>query len=128
MGNDWYDAGADDYAAEQYMAELYEEHRKEALEEFTAERLQSFYVANPNLAMPAQQALADARTLRDVNATAALVFGAVAMELGIKTLLLKPVVHGFVHQDSAASLITDLATSHTGYRKYRRLLLQILAN
>jgi len=117
-----------DAAYDSYMEELYKEHRKEALEEFTSERLQSFYVKNPDLAKPALQALADARKLLPVHPGAALVLAAVAMELGIKTVLLKPVVYGLVHEESAASLITDLAISRTGFERFRDLLVQVLAN
>ena len=128
MGYDMNDAGADDYAAEQYMEQLYQEHKKEALEEFTSERLQSLYLKQPDLALPALQALADARKLQDVHAGAALVFGAVAMEIGIRTVLIKPVVYGLVHQDSVASIITDLVTSHASFDRFRGLLFQVLAN
>jgi hypothetical protein len=120
--------GWGDYAREQYEAELYAEHRQEALEEFTAERLQSYYVAHPDIAVPAVHVLNDARRFRDTDPTVGLLFAAVAIELGLKALLLKPIVYGLVHQDAAASLITDLATSYTGFDRYRGLLLQILAN
>jgi len=123
LGDDWYP----DYAQEQYEAELYEEHRKEALEEFTAERLHSFYLAHPDVARAALTALGDARTLERHHCGAALVFAMVAIELGIKTVLLRPVVYGLVHQEAAASLITGLATSHTAFDRFRGLLFHILS-
>ena len=115
-----------DYMEEQYMSELYEEHKKEAIEEFTVERLQSYFLANKLLAKPAVAALSQARTLVTANATAGLLFSVIAIEVGLKTTLLKPIVYGLVHTDSIAALITDLTVSHTGMDRYRGLLLQIL--
>lgn len=124
------DAGYDEYAYgeyayDQYMSDLYEEHKVEAIEEFTDERLQSYYVANKLLAKPASDALSQARTLVDLNPTAAFVFAAIAMEVGLKATLLKPIVHGLVHTESVAALVTDLAILHSMDR-YRKLLLQVL--
>ena len=48
------------------------------------------------------------------------------MEVGLKAILLKPIVHGLVHAESVASLITDLTVSHTGMDRYRTLLLHVL--
>jgi hypothetical protein len=48
------------------------------------------------------------------------------MEVGLKSTLLRPIVHGLVHTESVAALITDLVVSHSGMDRYRKLLLQIL--
>jgi len=128
MSSDWYDSGYDDYLADQGAEMLYQEHRAQAIEEFTIERLQSFYNAHPDLAGPALRALAEARRLSSLHPESALVFAAIAMELGIKTVLLKPVVHGLVHQESTAALITDMVLSYTAFQKYRGLLFQILSD
>ena len=48
------------------------------------------------------------------------------MEVGLKDMLLKPIVFGLVHTVSVASLVTDLTISNTGMDRYRHLLLQIL--
>ena len=112
-------------AYDDYMAELYEEHKKEAIEEFTGERLQSYYLDHKLLAKPAFDALTEARNLLSTNATAGLIFSAIAMEVGLKDTLLKPIVFGLVHAVSVATLITDLAVSPTGMDRYRELLIQI---
>ena len=116
----------DEAAYDEYMAELYEEHKKEAIEEFTYERLQSYYVNNKLMAQPAFLALSEARSLIESNKSAALIFSSIAMEVGLKTTLLKPIVHGLVHTESVAALITDLTISHNGMDRYRKLLFQIL--
>lgn len=111
---------------EEFMDRLYEEHRGQAIEEFTAELLQSYYRSNGHLAKPAFDALIEARNLMKTSITAAFVFSAIAMEVGIKETLLKPVVHGLVHAGSVASLVTDLVMSHRSMDRYKDLLLQIL--
>ena len=116
----------DEAAYDEYMAELYEEHKKEAIEEFTYERLQSYYINNKLMAQPAFLALSEARSLIESNKSAALIFSAIAMEVGLKTTLLKPIVHGLVHTESVAALITDLTISHSGMDRYRKLLFQVL--
>jgi hypothetical protein len=116
----------DEYAYDAYMSEQYEEHKKDAIEEFTFERLQSYYSGNKLLAKPAFNVLKEARTLTAVNPTAGFVFAAISMEVGLKETLLKPIVSGLVHTDSVASLVTNLVVSHQSMDRYRELLLQIL--
>lgn len=120
------DAQYDMYMAEEGARLLYEEHRERAITEFTTERLRSYYVDHPTLMAPALQALTDSRELLGVHAGAALVFAASAVELGIKGVLLRPVVYGLVHQESTAALITDLVVSHTSFDRFRDLLFEIL--
>lgn len=117
---------AEDYAYDQYMSDLYEEHSKEAVEEFTGERLSSYYSQNNLLAKPAFDFFIEAKKQNAFNPTVCLLFAAIAMEVGLKAILLKPIVHGLVHDESAASLITDLTVSHSGMDRYRNLLLHIL--
>jgi hypothetical protein len=115
-----------EYAFDEYMSQLYEEHKAEAIEEFTAERLQSYYTDNRLLAKPAFCMFSEAQTLIDVNPTAGFVFAAIAMEVGLKEILLKPIVFGLVHVASFASLVTNLVMSHHSMDRYKDLLLQIL--
>lgn len=114
-------------ADEALMEELYEKHRERAIEEFTVERLTSFYEAHPLVAQPACDALAEAKLLlASGHTTAAQVFGAIAVEVGLKSVLLKPVVHGLIHGESTAEIIWELALRRTSVGSLRKLLLQIL--
>lgn len=116
----------EDYIYDEAMSDLYEEHKKEAIEEFTGERLSSYYGQNKLLAKPAFDFLAEAKKQNKLNPTVCLLFAVIAMEVGLKATLLKPIVYGLVHDESAASLITDLTISHTGMDRYRTLLLHVL--
>jgi hypothetical protein len=115
-----------DVAYDDYISRMYEEHKKEAIAEFTGERLSTYFINNERLAKPAIQALFSARNLITINSTAGFIFAAIAMEVGLKSILLKPIVYGLVHAESVAALITDLVVSHTGMERYRKLLLQLL--
>lgn len=56
--------------------------------------------------------LLTSRALLSKHPTPALVFATIAIEVGLKVILLKPIVYGLVHDTSAAGLITDLAIGH----------------
>ena len=48
---------------EQMSAELYPEHKEQAIEEFTSERLQSFYLRKPDILIPGIGMYIEARKL-----------------------------------------------------------------
>ena len=116
----------DEYAYEEYMAQLYEEHKAEAIEAFIYDRLLSYYNENRLLAKPAFGVIKEAQNLLAINATAGFIFSAIAMEVGLKETLLKPIVFGLVHVASSASLVTNLVMAHRSMDRYKALLLQIL--
>jgi len=60
--------------AEDHAFGPYEDHYKEAIKEFTAERLKSYYVAHPNLAEAALNSLMYADSLMASHPKGALVF------------------------------------------------------
>jgi len=106
---------------EQFYQELYDD----VVKDYTESRFRSFYESKPNVAAPAIVALKDAKELFASHATAAFIFATIAMETGVKSLLLKPIVHGLVHSDAAAALITELAIPHRE-QGFTTLLLDLL--
>ena len=115
-----------EYLQEQMYADLYDEFKEHAIEEFTIARLKSYYLKNRLLAKPAADFLAEARNLVTIDATAGFLFSAIAIEAGLKSTLLKPLVYGLVHASSIAELIANLTLSHTGMVRFRDLLFRIL--
>jgi hypothetical protein len=127
-----------EYEEDAYLDQLYgelgpqwaEEHGftayQDAVKEFTAERLQSYYVAHPSLAKPAHDSLICAQSLLSGYPSAALVFATTAIELTVKDVLLKPIVFGFVHTEPVAAFIAELTTRHNGMDRFRELLSEIL--
>jgi len=124
--SDW-ESRAMDAAQDAYMEELYREHSEMAIQEFRSERLRSYYRNNPTLADHARRMLADARSLSDSHPGASLVLSASSVELAVKVLLLKPMVFGLVHVESAADLVAELVITHTGMERFRGLLFEIMA-
>ena len=115
-----------EYEYDQAMSDLYEEHKVEAINEFTSERLSSYYSENSNLAKPAINALNEASSLSGNHPTASLILAAISMEVALKTTFLKPIIYGLVHTESVATLVTDLTISHSGMDRYRNLLFKLL--
>jgi hypothetical protein len=113
--------------AEDHRDELLQEHYDDIVQMFTSERLDSYYVAHPTLAHPANGSLVYAQKLMPDHPKAALVFATTAVELVIKNVLLKPIVFGLVHTEGLAAFITELTTQHTGMDRFQELLTEILS-
>lgn len=112
-----------DRAFEAMSAELYPEHKVQAIDEFTTERLKSFYVGNPSVMRPAVETILEAKALlAGTHWSAAVVFYASAVELLMKETLLRPVVFGLVHIPDLAEIVMKEALSQTGFSRYRNLL------
>lgn len=115
----------DEAEREEWLDQLYEEHREQAIEEFTEERLQSYYRNNPELVQSARSVLQEARNLLPYSARASIVLAGTVIEVGIKRAILGPIVFGLVHDESVAGLITDLVIT-ARHSDYKNLLFKIL--
>lgn len=122
IGRQW----ARDNAGE-LAKDAYEENYQRAIEEFTAERLQSYYLKESELAVPALNSLFYAKELLNPFHMAALLFAVTATELTVKNVLLKPIISGLVHTEDLAAFIADLTTTHAGVDRFHKLLTGILA-
>jgi hypothetical protein len=120
---DYHDAAMDDMY-EHLGEELYPEHREKAIEEFTAQRLRSYYVANPDVMQDAVRTLREAAALADSgHYSAALVFSASAYELLLKATLLRPVLIGLVHNETLADILAQqMLGKNTDVERYKGLL------
>ncbi|NPT44857.1 hypothetical protein GNZ12_26780 [Paraburkholderia sp. 1N] len=122
MSYDEHDAAMDEMY-ELIGDELYPEHRTQAIGEFTADRLSSYYLANPMVMRPAVDALQEANRLKDNgHHSATVVFCATTIELLLKATLLQPIVYGLVHNEGLADIIVKHAVGQTGFDRYRDLL------
>lgn len=119
---------ARDEMYDQIGRELYPEHKAQAIGEFTAERLRSFYVANPRVMRPAVDAIQEGKRLvLGGHNSAAVVFFVTAIEILLKATLLKPVVHGLVHSKGLADIIVEQALGQPGFDRYSSLLAQLFS-
>ncbi|KVN07895.1 MULTISPECIES: hypothetical protein [unclassified Burkholderia] len=122
MSYDQNDAAIDEMY-ERIGEELYPAHRAQAIGEFTAERLKSYYLAHPMVMRPAVDALQEAKRLKgNGHHAAAVVFCATTIELFMKATLLQPIVYGLVHNDALAGVIVKHVLGQTGFERYRKLL------
>ena len=122
MGYSPYEAEQDE-AYERMVEEILEENKDEIIDKFVAARMESYYLNHPDLDDPAKSALQEARDLLDSSPTASLVFSRSATEIALRDVLLRPVVYGMVHDESAANVISELVL---GNRKFTALLFSIL--
>ena len=99
----------------------------EIVDQFAQERLQSYYVQNPSVVLPACWALEQARVLLRDHPEASLVFAVTAAEVGLKSGLLKPILHGLVHDEAFAAIIANLMPRQRN-QQFRDLLFAILGN
>ena len=108
---------------ERMSQELYPEHKEQAIEEFTEERLQSYYLQNPMIMRPAIDAIQEGQALqKNEHHSAAQVFFVTSIELLLKATLLQPVVYGLVHNESLAQVVVKNALGLTGFDRYKSLL------
>jgi hypothetical protein len=117
----------DEIARDEAYAELVDEISREAIDEFTSERLRSYYIGHPNVAVQVFNMHREAKKLVDVSPSAALVLFTTAIEVALKVTLLKPVIYGLVHNELVADLISDLAVKHNGFDRFKPLLGRVLA-
>ena len=103
--NGWvYDeAMASDYAQE-HIAEI----KSEGVDEFQQERLQEYYLNNKNLPQLIDQHLNKAKKLIDANfSEAGFVFSFVVVEIILKSIFLKPMLHGSFMDQYIADLVVE---------------------
>jgi hypothetical protein len=122
------DAARDEFY-EEIAKELYPEHKAQAVQEFTAERLRSFYEKNPTVMRPAVDAMHEGKALQTHgHSSAAVVFFVSAIELFLKATLLKPVVYGLVHNEALADIIVTHTLGQAGLERYENLLANLFSS
>lgn len=110
-----------------WYSELVDQISKEAIDQFTFDRMRSYYIGNRSLAVKMVAILREAESLQPASPTAATVLFTTAIELGLKVALLKPVIYGLVHNESVADLVSDLAIKHNGFDRFKPILARVLA-
>ena len=124
MGYDEQDAAMDEFY-DQISKELYPEHKEQAIEEFTEERLKSYYLQNPDVMRPAVDAIQEGNWQLDQERfSPALVFYVTAIELLLKATLLRPVLYGLIHNEGIAEIMIKHILGQTGVERYENLLAQ----
>ncbi len=125
-----------DAAYDRFIDELHKDFREQALDDaelyekvvddFKASRLRAYYVQEPVLAQPAQEALREASDLVVAHPRAALVFAIMAAEVCLRGALLTPLLHGAFHTEASADILVRLVVG-TKDERLVKAFLRILA-
>ena len=121
MSYDEQDAAMDAFY-EQISQELYPEHKEQAIDEFIEERMRSYYLKNPNIIQAPINSYLHANELLGISPRGALVMYTTAVELFLKSVLLKPVLFGMINNENIAELIVDSSVGQAGFNRYKKLL------
>ena len=128
MSNDSHDDAMEEFY-DLISEELYPEHKEQAIEEFTDQRLKSYYLQNPRVMRPAVDAIQEGKwQLGKERYSPALVFYVSAIELLLKATLLRPVLYGLIHNEGLAEIMVTHILGKTGIQGYRKLLKQLFDN
>ncbi len=117
----------DEYAMEEFYdqisRELYPEHKEQAIEEFTEEKLKLYYLSNPEVMRPAVLAIKEANwQLEQERFSAALIHYVTAIEILLKATLLRPVLIGLIHNENLAEIMVKHILGQTGIVRYKDLI------
>jgi len=128
MSYDPHDAAMDEFY-DQISKDLYPEHKEQAIEEFTEEKLKSYYQQNPDVMRPAVDAIQEGNwQLEQKRYSPALVFYVTAIELLLKATLLRPVLYGLIHNEGLAEIMIKHILGQTSVERYENLLAQLFDN
>jgi len=105
--------------------ELYPEHKEQAIDEFIEERMQSYYLLNPDVIKAPLDCYHHANEIMRVSPSCALVMYTTSIELFLKSVLLKPVLYGIIHNENIADMIVNVSTGQSGFSRYNKLLTKL---
>jgi hypothetical protein len=95
-----------DAAYEEGMASLYEQFEMQYENEFIYKRIEKFYTDNPHIAKTPLKNLYDAKDLfNKKHYTSAFIHAVISIEVGIKSVVLKPILYSLAINDEAGHLL-----------------------
>ena len=114
-----------DFDPDEYRAAM-EEGRRETIENFKSELLQSFYLDHPNIVERPTNLVSEAGRLLPQHPGASIVLAVAAIEITIREVLLRPVISGLIHQPELAEAVTELTLDHRSLDNCQDLFFKIL--
>ena len=115
-----------DAAADRQWDYFYQQIAPQAIEEFVAERMTSYYGNHRDVAVSAAGLLNEAIQLQDSHPRAALVLADAAAEVFLKNAILKPAFQGLVHDAALADAVADVAVRQSGLDRFAGFLAQYI--
>lgn len=105
---------------------FYSEQREQVIEDFILERMQSFYRLNPELAVNAISFLKKSKKYVKEDPTSSLIYSAIAIEVLIKFVFLKPIIYGMVHNELSAEIISNSLLKQSGIDRFKELVFGVI--
>ena len=118
---DEHEAAMEDFY-DRMSEELYPDHKEQAIDEFIEERMHSYYLINPNVIKAPMDCYHHGNDIMRVSTSGALVMFTTSIELFLKSVLLKPVLYGMIHNENIANMIMEASTGQAGFNRYNKLL------
>lgn len=93
---------------EQGMDELYKEFKKQFKDEFIFDQVHSYYKENPDVAREPLQRFQESKLLFSQRFyTSTFLFAVISIEVGIKLIVLKPILYSLAFSTAAGELLYD---------------------
>lgn len=93
---------------DEWLAAMQETISQVAMDEHKFELLKTYYVNNPGLVGGANDMFVEGMNALSASPTAAVVLFAASIEVCLKKTIVKPIVYGWVHNESVAELISGM--------------------
>ena len=125
MSMDMYEAeqeSAMDAFYDSISKDLYPEHKELAIDEFIKERMRSYFLKHPELIQAPIECFFHASDLQQLSPRCALVMYTSSIEQYLRSVLLKPVLFGMIHNENVAELIVRSSVGQSGFSRYKKLL------
>lgn len=111
---------------EQGMEELYKEFKKQYKDEYVFEQVHNYYHENPDIAREPLEFLSNAKLILSHNYTSAFILATISIEVGIKVIILKPVLFSLAFDKTAGELLFDLTFKRISVPNIPALYFKIL--
>jgi len=121
MSYDEHDAAMDDFY-DQMSKELYPEHKEQAIDEFIEERMRSYFLKHPEIINAPMECFFHGEECAKFSPSCAVVMYTTANELYLKSVLLKPLLYGMIHNENVATYLAEANAKQSGFDRYKTLL------
>jgi len=109
------------------MAYLYEQFEMQYESEFTYKKIEKFYENNREIVKDSLQNLSDARSLfENQYHTSAFIHAVISIEVGIKSVVLKPILYSLTIDENAGHLLYEQTFKRKSLQEINKFYYQVL--
>lgn len=115
---------------EAWQEEQYEKWWKEqkafARNEIPIDKYEEYLLKNPTFARASVSALNSSKELINIDSTSSFIYSAIAIEVGLKTVILKPLIFSYILSDPISENMSYIIIRYSNTNTYRNLLFEII--